>query len=356
MYTIRAEKQKSAMLLAATKAESRKNLTMMPKNYVIMAKRISQGGELLLVKKPSENTTEICESDTRKGRVCILGPLAELIAIKGIKTRQVTKDCHTAGRSRNDPVMMRSTAPDALFMYQQFKLDIKALRPKEAKEKEELKPVPEQQGKSEPIEEPRIPEELQPLMEPDSKVVDDSKPPDQSGKTKKRIGKKQIGQVDPSKIFGDIQPKNRFGNLPSAPLSSISEFSVLVKWKQHPSIPCYSLKNVYDILSEFGIVAAMGHLSFNSCLVLFEQFSVAVNVVREALIGPKAYPLICTWYYSYMYLDSLEILDIHPYRKHKVDSEESKKLKQFREMQENVIACLKQRGAGLSYDRRAFKA
>lgn len=43
----------------------------------------------------------------------------------------VTKDCHTAGKSQNDPVMMRSMAPDALFMYQQFKLDIKALRPKE---------------------------------------------------------------------------------------------------------------------------------------------------------------------------------------------------------------------------------
>lgn len=43
----------------------------------------------------------------------------------------VTKDCHTAGKSQNDPVMMRSMVPDALFMYQQFKLDIKALRPKE---------------------------------------------------------------------------------------------------------------------------------------------------------------------------------------------------------------------------------
>lgn len=84
------------------------------------------------------------------------------------------------------------------------------------KEKETLKPVPEQQGQSEAIEEPKIPEELPPpaeviskpeellqLMEPDSKAVDDSQPPVQTRKTKKHTEKRQsVGKGDPSEIFG----------------------------------------------------------------------------------------------------------------------------------------------------------
>ncbi|KAK0059295.1 hypothetical protein Bpfe_011371 [Biomphalaria pfeifferi] len=285
--------------------------------------------ELLTLQEPCFEIIEIAKENcpVKKGKVCFLGPLSSYLDVKKIKNqlKEKKETCITGQSGELKSILKRKVRP-SLPSIATFHLHSLA---------------------DETVQHDATTTVVNEVGQLDYKCVT-THPSCYEITHRKNSARKTVS------MQSGFHSANRVVWISTCPedLNNVPAHSLLIRWKLSFTVPCYTIESVYTVLTRYGDITCLVHLSPNSALVVFKDELSARTVASAGFIGFKQCPLMCSWFFKKMYKD--RFAPIKRRKKFYRPTADEIFVSHIRQQQKIITTCFRLHAPNMFYDHTTY--